>query len=299
MQIIKRFTALQVAIRHGFYPLSLCATLLFIFAEVRGWLGPLGKAYPIYLAILIGLMLVLEQRLPLQTRWGMSRRSFLVRDLPMLVFNGTTIAATSAAVTWLARHSGWNAGATASLLPWWLQAIVAILISDFLWYWVHRYSHEGRSALGRWLWKTHVMHHLPQEVYVFMHVAGHPINSAYVRLILMLPPIVLGFSPEAVFAASVLTGFQGLLSHFNVDARAGWLNRLFMGTELHRYHHSADVTEAKNYAAVVSLWDQCFGTYVYHPGRAPRQLGVADRDAYPPDRAWFGLLFIPFVGAKR
>ena len=30
--------------------------------------------------------------------------------------------------------------------------------------------------------------------------------------------------------ASVITGFQGLVSHFNVDSRVGWLNYVLSGT---------------------------------------------------------------------
>jgi sterol desaturase/sphingolipid hydroxylase (fatty acid hydroxylase superfamily) len=160
---------------------------------------------------------------------------------------------------------------------------------------VHRTSHEARGPLGRWLWKTHVLHHLPERVYVFMHAVGHPINGAYVRFILMIPAVALGLSPEGVFAAAVLNGFQGLVSHFNVDIRAGWLNRVFMGTELHRYHHSIVVSEAKNFAAVTTLWDQLFGTFEYYPDSVPKQLGIADREFYPSDRQWKLLMAIPFT----
>lgn len=214
--------------------------------------------------------------MPMRPAWGMTLRSFFRRDLPMLLINGATIAATTHAVTWIAQGHG-GALVHRWALPWPLEAIGAVLLSDLLWSWVHRHSHEGQGRLGRWLWKTHALHHLPGEVYVFMHAVGHPINSACVRVILMLPAIVFGLSPEAVFAASVFTGFQGLVSHFNVGARAGWLNRLFIGTELHRFHHSARLDEAKNDAATVSLWDQLFGTYRL-PGAAPEPLGLPDRD---------------------
>jgi sterol desaturase/sphingolipid hydroxylase (fatty acid hydroxylase superfamily) len=183
--------------------------------------------------------------------------------------------------------------------PWWAQAGGAILVSDFIWYWVHRHSHEGKGRMGQWLWKTHALHHLPDRVYVFMHAAGHPVNSAYVRVILMLPAISLGLSKEAAFAATVLTGFQGLVSHFNVDIRAGWLNRIFMGTELHRYHHSAEPSEGKNYAAVITLWDQVFGTFEYHPGVDPKALGVRDRADYPEDDRWAELMALPFQARQR
>ncbi|MBP8019298.1 MAG: sterol desaturase family protein [Hylemonella sp.] len=275
-----------------FYPFALAGTLVFIAAEVHGALGPLGKAYPIYLLVVIATMLTYERLAPMRPDWGMSQHTFLRRDLPMIIINGATIAATTSTVTWLAQRSVVLPLHTVAL-HWALEAALAVLVSDFLWYWVHRYSHEGKGRLGQRLWKTHAIHHLPSEVYVLMHAAGHPINSAYVRIILMLPAIVLGLSPEGVFAASVLTGFQGLVSHFNVDSRAGWLNRVFVGTELHRFHHSACPGEAKNYAATVSIWDQFFGTYSL-PGAAPDKLGMSDRLNYPADGQWAKLLALPF-----
>jgi sterol desaturase/sphingolipid hydroxylase (fatty acid hydroxylase superfamily) len=275
-----------------FYPPALAGTLAFIYAEIHRLLGPLGKAYPLYLLVLISTMVALERIAPMRREWGMTKKSFLHRDLPMLGVNGAMIAATTYAVTWLAQqHCGLPLHK--STLPWQAEAICALLLSDFLWYWVHRNSHEGKGWLGRWLWKTHAIHHLPGEVYVFMHAVGHPINTAYVRVILMLPAILFGFSPEAVFAASVFNGFQGLVSHFNVDSRAGWFNRLFMGTELHRFHHSVNLDEAKNYAATVSIWDQLFGTYRL-PSLEPEKLGVVDRERYPQDLQWGNILSIPF-----
>lgn len=59
----------------------------------------------------------------------------------------------------------------------------------------------------------------------------------------------LGATREAVFAAGGIIGLQGLVSHCNVDLRAGWFNYLFAGTELHRYHHSGDPREAKNFGS--------------------------------------------------
>ena len=283
-------------VRHGFYPLALGLTFAFIYLDVQGMLGPLGKAYPVYLGGMIATMVALEWLLPMRADWSMSWHSFSRRDLPMLVVNSATIAATTSGVTALAQWAASGSVQHAYRHPWWAEAMATILVSDFIWYWVHRYCHEGRGPWGQWLWKTHVLHHLPEQVYVFMHVVGHPINSAYVRVILMLPPIALGFSAEGIFAAAVLTGFQGLMSHFNVDIRAGCLNRVFMGTELHRYHHSADPREGRNYAAVLTLWDQLFGTFEHRPGVQPATLGVQDRAAYPGNGQWGALLAMPFKG---
>ncbi|HZX31527.1 MAG TPA: sterol desaturase family protein [Rhodocyclaceae bacterium] len=282
-------------VRLGFYPAALALTLLFIGHSATTRDTPVGQGYPIYLLAMIGVMLVLERKFPLRQEWGMTRRTFWHRDVPMMAINGAAIAGTVALVTWAAGYWVSAHGAPRLGWPWWVEAALAILVSDFIWYWVHRHSHEGRGRLGRWLWLTHVHHHLPEQVYVLMHAVAHPFNSIYVRLILMVPPIALGLSQEAIFAASVLTAFQGLVSHFNVDIRAGWLNRVFIGTELHRYHHSADPAEGKNYAAVISLWDQLFGTFEYKPDGPPAALGVADRARYPADDGWTALMLLPLL----
>lgn len=279
-------------IRYGTYPLLLALTLLYLHLEIGGVLnGPLGSHYSIYLAGVIGLMQFLEWRAPLRREWGITWQSFLRRDLPLALTNGAAIGATTLGMTTLARHlDGPLHDATA--LPWWAGALAAIAIADLLWYWLHRLSHEARGPLGRWLWRMHVVHHLPEQVYVLMHPVSHPINTALVRAILMLPPLLLGLSPQAVFAASVLTAFQGLVSHFNVDCRAGWFNQLLIGTELHRYHHSRKAAEALNYGAVITLWDRLFGTYLYR-AVPPAALGVEQPERYPGDRQWLVLMLLP------
>lgn len=279
-------------IRWGFYPLALIATLSYIFAEVHGLFGSVGKAYPFYLGTLIAVMITLERLYPLRREWGMTHQKFFIRDLPMLAVNGAAIGLTSKLITWLSLHAGAQPLFTLSI-SWWLQAIVLLAVFDFMWYWFHRISHKGAGIVGKWLWKIHVLHHLPSGVYVFMHPAGHPLNGVVVRTLMMMPAILLGVSPEAVFAAGVVNGFQGIISHFNVDSRAGWFNNIFMGTELHRFHHSADVDETKNYAATFSFWDRLFGTYRLSRS-TPSKLGVENRDEYPEDKQWIKLMALPF-----
>ncbi len=180
-------------VRWFFYPAALLLTLLYIGLEVRGRWGTVGRMYPVYLLVLVSGMLALEWMLPMRANWRMTWRLFWRRDVPMLLVNGVAIGLASWGLGHLAGHdrNTWAA-------PWWVQAVTVLLVSDGIWYGVHRYSHEGRGRLGRWLWHTHVMHHLPGQVYVFMHAAGHPLNGVYVRAILMLPGLLWGLAPEAV-----------------------------------------------------------------------------------------------------
>ncbi len=87
-----------------------------------------------------------------------------------------------------------------------------------------------------------------------------------------------------------------------VHLRAGWFNYLFVGPELHRYHHSADLREAQNYAVVLSLIDVLFGTFVYKPGRLPERIGVADPADYPRSVEVWKIMLLPFlpgIGRRR
>jgi sterol desaturase/sphingolipid hydroxylase (fatty acid hydroxylase superfamily) len=120
------------------------------------------------------------------------------------------------------------------------------------------------------------------------------VNAFLVAALLQATFLGLGLSPQAAFAAMLLIDLQTIISHFNVDARAGRLNFLFIGTELHRNHHSADFAEAKNYGSVLSIWDLLFGTFRYAPGRRPSALGVRPEPGVPRSEEVLRVLAYPF-----
>ena len=133
-----------------------------------------------------------------------------------------------------------------------------------------------------------------------MHPAGHPINTFIVRgLVTILPLYLLGASAETVVLANLVIGIQGLFSHTNLDLRAGWFNYVFIGTELHRYHHSADMEESGNYAVALSLIDILFGTFVYKPGQVPERLGIYEPSAYPRSGQVVRIMLLPFAGLRK
>jgi sterol desaturase/sphingolipid hydroxylase (fatty acid hydroxylase superfamily) len=282
---------IQVAI----YPFLLAFMAAYAWLETSAPDSILGQYYAYYLAILAGILLTVEILYPLRREWRMTRASFFRRDLPFMVIGGVTIALAQYVSGLAIIQFGLERGTSHAGLPLLPGVILILLGSDFIWYWIHRWSHEGRGPVGRWLWKIHAAHHLPQQVYLFMHGVAHPLNTIIVRLIFTVPFFFLGFSTEAIFVSNLVIGLHGLVSHFNVDVRAGVLNYLFMGTELHRYHHSAAADGSRNYGSTLVLWDLLFGTFVYRPGMPPRRLGVADPDKYPNDRQILGVLAMPFV----
>ena len=289
---------LDDALRYYLYPLLAAITLAYLAYELSGSREGIGHRYGWYLAGMVVVMVLIEMWHPLRSEWRMTKATFWRRDLPFLALGASTIAAINYLAAIMATGHSLSRGTSHEhmlLLP---GVIIALLTTDFLWYWVHRMSHEAHGKVGLFLWRVHAAHHLPRQVYVLMHAIGHPINAIIVRAILTLPLFVLGFSPEVVFTASVITAFQGLVSHFNVDSRVGWLNYLFVGTELHRYHHSANQFEAKNFGAVVSIWDQLFGTFYYRPGQVPSTLGVDHATSYPLDTKILDVVAYPFRGHR-
>src|SRR4051812_8651129 len=88
-------SVITTIVRWGFYPFALTATLLYIFAEIKGHFGALGRSYPVYLGTLIAIMVTLEYLRPMRREWGMTHKKFLLRDLPMLAINGVSIGLTT------------------------------------------------------------------------------------------------------------------------------------------------------------------------------------------------------------
>ena len=121
----------------------------------------------------VAVLIALESLYPVERKWKMTGRSFL-RDLKYFAVSGVTIAATNG-VFGLASIQ-LNAGHSGPITDWplWLSVPAALLVVDFFNYWQHRWSHEADNGFKRFLWRTHAPHHLPEQVYVLMHPAGHP-----------------------------------------------------------------------------------------------------------------------------
>jgi len=285
--------SIETAIRYLLYPLLAIATLVYLAHELSGPTAFIGRHYGLYLAGLIPVMVLIEAKHALRPEWRMTWGTFWRRDLPFLIIGASTIAATNFVAAIIVTEHAMAPSRALADIPLVPGVVMSILVTDFLWYWVHRYSHAARGSAGGFLWRIHLAHHLPRQVYVLMHAINHPINTVVVRAILTIPPYFMGFSPQVVFTASVITGLQGLVSHFNVDSRVGWLNYVLMGTELHRYHHSTDPAESKNFGAVVSIWDQLFGTFVYRPGGEPAAIGIEEPQRHPADTELVSVLLHP------
>ena len=245
--------------------------------------------------ILILVLVVFERVWPADPGWRMTWPSFF-RDIQFFAVSALSIGATNTIFGLVGAIA--TAGHVGPLTDWplWIAVPVGIFTIDFVQYWEHRIAHESGGPLGRLMWRSHAAHHIPEQIYVLMHPAQHPIYVFIVTgLATILPLYLLGLTPQAVVLVTLVSGIQGIISHSNLDLRAGWFNYLVVGPELHRYHHSADLREAKNYAVTLSVIDQLFGTFVYKPGQLPERIGVADPADYPRSIEVWKIMLLPFL----
>lgn len=293
MSVISNSNSLRTLIRWGLYPTS-WIVVLSAFHLIHSSDIPARTIWAVYIGFLAITYLFIEWRFPYEKRWAMSLKSFF-SDFKFAIVNSMFIAGLVATLSFFTISlSAENIG-VATYWPEPVQLLACLLIFEALNYCLHRAMHEGKGWLGQLLWKIHAAHHLPPRLYLVMHAVFHPINGIIIQSIAIIIPIWwMGYNQHVVTMFLIINGFHGLISHFNVDVRMGWLNYLFVGPELHRYHHSADVNEAKNFGATLSIYDWMFGTFVYRPGVPPKELGVDASTGLPSYDRTFEVLKLPF-----
>lgn len=280
-------------IRWGLYP----ASWVWIVAALNRILAMGVDERPAWILITLPLLLiylVVELTLPMERKWSMSWKT-LLPDIAYIVLSGATVGLASAALAMVTITISGKAGGPAGHWPLWVQLPCLLLAFEFCNYHIHRGMHELRGPLGKILWRIHAAHHLPERLYLLMHAVSHPFNAVLIQALAIILPIwLMGYSPYAVLIFLVINAFHGIISHFNVDLRLGWANYIFVGPEVHRYHHSARTSEAKNYGATLTVWDLIFGTFIYHPGLAPNNLGVFPEADLPSYQQIPAVLALPF-----
>ncbi len=280
-------------VRWALYPLSWMFVLAMLALAWHSYLEP-RQAWGISTLILIIVYASLELIVPYQKRWGITWRSFLT-DIQYIFLNGAFTSLISVGLAYFTITISGNLSGLATSWPLWLQAITIFFTFEICHYPLHRFMHEGRGRLGGFMWKVHVAHHLPDKLYVLMHVVGHPLNALFIQTIVIVFPIwLMGYDPLIVAGFLTINGMHGILSHFNVDLRMGWMNYIFVGPELHRYHHSSDMRLAKNFGANLSIFDQVFGTFIYKASIPPKNLGAENTEQYPSYHNLIKILIMPF-----
>lgn len=173
-----------------------------------------------------------------------------------------------------------------SALPWWQQALIYVLGSDFLLYWSHRLFHDAR------LWPFHAVHHSAEDVDWTTAYRAHPVDKLFRGGLVWAIMLALGIAPEIMVALIPFDIISAAFVHGNLNWTLGPLKYVFATPVFHRWHHTGPEDGGeKNFAPTFSFWDVLFGTFYMPDDKVPHEYGVDDPN-FPKD--FFGQMITPF-----
>ena len=170
-----------------------------------------------------------------------------------------------AALLPLAGSLSWGVVAWPSHWAWGFQLVLAIVVGEFCSYWWHRQLH-------RWppLFRFHATHHSAPRLYWLNATRFHPLDSIPLYALHLVPLTLIGVGEPVLVGFTVWSLVHGFFQHANVDLRLGPLNYFFSMAELHRWHHSRNLSEAdRNFGSNCIVWDLVFGTFYWPRERTP------------------------------
>jgi sterol desaturase/sphingolipid hydroxylase (fatty acid hydroxylase superfamily)/uncharacterized membrane protein YhhN len=134
--------------------------------------------------------------------------------------------------------------------------LLALVLYDFCYYWMHRKSHEVAV-----LWAAHVVHH--QSQHYNLSTALRQTSSGFLLGWVFFVPMALAGVPPLVFAVVALVDLlYQFWVHTEQVGRLGWFDRWFCSPSNHRVHHAVnDRYLDRNHGGNFMLWDHLFGTF--------------------------------------
>ncbi len=182
---------------------------------------------------------------------------------------------------WLYQFAPWEIPAT------WYFLILLLLLQDFVFYWFHRIGHTINI-----FWAAHMPHHSSEELNLSVGVRASFTQRLFQFLFFDWILVLVGFSPEMVYAMAAVHLFLAFWHHTQVIGRLGWFEKFFVTPSHHRVHHGVNPQYLdKNFSEFLIIWDKIFGTY------EPEEEEICYGLTHPP-RTW-DPIFINFQYWKQ
>ena len=171
-----------------------------------------------------------------------------------------------------------------SRLPFLVQALLVLILTDVMQYWLHRAFH------GRRLWPFHAVHHGAEEVNWTTTFRVHPVNYLIYTACTGAIVALLGFKASVFLVLAPINFVHASLVHANLDWSFGPFRYVLASPVFHRWHHVSDPrVRDKNFAPTFPVLDLMFGTFHMPKGELPQGYGA---EGVPPH--FFGQLLHPF-----
>ncbi|MCW1403874.1 sterol desaturase family protein [Novosphingobium sp. MW5] len=210
-----------------------------------------------------------EQRL-FRPEWNEDLFYYLVSSMLVQVITFLALAPSS----YINQHFGWldATRSTVGGLPWVVQFLLAMVLTDIAQYWFHRLFHRIP-----FLWGFHAVHHSAKNMDWLAGARMHFIEIVLLRGVTSLPLLTLGFLPSVMQAYVGMVYVYASLVHANVRGNFNRLGKWVVVPRFHHWHHAIEEEGIdKNFAIHFPLLDRIFGTYYFPDDVWPRGYGVPE-----------------------
>jgi sterol desaturase/sphingolipid hydroxylase (fatty acid hydroxylase superfamily) len=219
------------------------------------------------------LLVLLERRFPYDPRQRLFREGFWNDFVLYTLVQSYLLGLVIAAIIRTIDHGTGSRLHLVSAWPVGLQFLFFLFTHDLYIYCFHRLQH--RFPL---LWRIHEAHHSTRDVDWLSGSRSHPLEILINQTIEYAPIALLGAHPDVLFMKGAIDAVWGMYIHSNIDVKSGVLQYVINGPEMHRWHHTIEITEGGlNYSTKFAFWDWLFGT-AYLPAHKPAGYGVQGLD---------------------
>jgi sterol desaturase/sphingolipid hydroxylase (fatty acid hydroxylase superfamily) len=173
------------------------------------------------------------------------------------------------------------------MLPFIVQFIVIMFLTDFVQYWVHRAFHQVP-----WLWKFHSVHHSARKMDWMAGARMHFLEVLALRSMTVIPMYILGFSAAAMTTYVFVVYLYSTFVHANLGWRFPVVEKFLVTPRFHHWHHGIEEEAVDvNFSIHFPLLDWLFGTYHLPKDKWPVEYGLP---GHPVPPGYLAQLKYPF-----
>lgn len=134
--------------------------------------------------------------------------------------------------------------------------VLAVLVADFSYYWMHRIEHKVR-----FFWTIHSVHHSSTEFDLTTGLRLAWLEGLF-EWVFFVPMVLIGFDMvQATVSIIIVVVYQSWI-HTELIGKLGWLDGIFNTPSVHRVHHGSNPQYIdKNFGGILIIWDRVFGSY--------------------------------------
>ena len=177
-------------------------------------------------------------------------------------------------------------------LPFVVQFLAIMFLTDLVQYWVHRAFHRVP-----WLWRFHAVHHSARHMDWMAGARMHFLEILALRSTTVIPMFVLGFTPAAMNTYIFVVYLYSTFVHANLGWRFPVVEHLLVTPRYHHWHHGIEREAIDvNFAVHFPLLDRLFGTHHLPKDQWPAGYGI---EGHPVPRGYLEQFKYPFRGEKK